>query len=354
MTARNSGRKYYPGMGTGKAEIKWLDNEDLEFGDDADVTITWDGSALNILPLVDDTGAINVGNGTLDIDFKVFLGTATEFLLADVGNSRVEVAKVPIKFTGTLNGKGLDFDDITLAAGSSNNILSYGDATAEEVTITDYFFPVRLNLESIANPGAERLASLMFLRFGVTTADQANLDVQGVGLTVTAAFNVGYLHGYECALTLTDDLTVSMSIHAAKFGIDRTTAKTITGSIGESLSAVLAQISGNGINAGFGSDGGEQGAVLECKVLSSADVTSMIWLNLLNGTTAAHAIAVGNGGSGNITNLFWFVNADPGNCVTVGAVSDGSQDSDGLIRILVGSTAYYIPFFGAGKVTGEW
>lgn len=264
------------------------------------------------------------------------------------------LSKQAMKWEGLLPGKGLDFNDAILAAGSSNNILSMGDATAKEVTITDYFFPIRLNLESIANPAAERLASLMFLRFAVTTADQANLDVQGIGLTIASAFNVGYLHGYECALLLTDDLTVAMSIHAAKFGIDRTTGKTITGSGGESLSTVLAQISGNGINAGFGSDGGEQGAVIEAKLLSAADVTSMIWLNLLNGTTATHAIAVGNGGSGNITNLFWFVNADQGNCVDLSAYNDPAQQSDGLIRILVGSTEYFIPFYGTGKVTGEW
>jgi hypothetical protein len=344
-------------MGTGPAEVRWLDDEDMEFGDLPDVTLKWNStdSVLEFLPAVDDQGAINIGNGTLDIDFKVFLRTTADYVLFDVSESRVEMAQVPIKWTGTLNGKGLDFDDITLTAGSSNNILSFGDAVAEEVTITDYFFPIRLNLESIANPGAERLASLMFLRFAITTVDQANLDVQGIGLTVAAAFDVGYLHGYECALLLTDDLAVSMSIHAAKFGIDRTTAKTITGNIGESLSAVLAQISGNGINAGFGSDGGEQGAVLECKTLSQADVTSMIWLNLLNGTSAAHAIVVGNGGSGNITNLFWFANADQGNCVDLSAAVDtDDQESDGAIRILVGATEYFIPFFGAGKVTGSW
>jgi hypothetical protein len=145
-----------------------------------------------------------------------------------------------------------------------------------------------------------------------------------------------------------------MSIHAGKFTVTRTTAKTVTGTAGESLAAILAMISGNGISSGFGSDGGEQGAVLECKTRDAADVTSMIWLNLLNGTTAVHAITVGNGGSGNITNFAWFVNADQGNCVDLSAYNDPAQQSDGLIRIVVGSTTYFIPFYGVGKVTGEW
>lgn len=288
-------------------------------------------------------------------DFKWIGSGSTKYLEIDATNDRVNMALMGFRWTNAaFTGKCLDFTVVNLAAGSTNNIFSFGDSTTKEVTITDYWLPFRMNISSIANPSGERLASLMFLRFAVTTADQANLDIQGIGLTTEIAKNVGYVHGFESAMLLTDDLTVSMSLHAAKFGIDRTTGKTITGTTGETLSAVLAQISGNGVNASFGSDGGEQGAVIEAKLLSSSDVTSMIWLNLLNGTTATNAITIGNGASGDVTNLFWFVNANPGNCVTVGAYNDAAQNSDGLIRIVVGSTEYFIPFYGTGKVTGEW
>jgi len=288
---------------------------------------------------------------------STFYGSAasTNFMFWDSSNNRMDMAKCGLRWTtASYTGKCLDFDDSNMAAGSTNNIFSFGDSTTKEVTITDYWLSFRMNITSIANPSAEKLAALMFLKFYTTTAHQANLDIQGIGVTLGMGKNVGYAHGMEVAMLLTESLTVSMSLHAAKFGIDRTTGKTITGTVGETLSAVLAQISGNGVSASFGSDGAEQGAVLECKTLSAADVTSMIWLNLLNGTTATNAITVGNGGSGNITNLFWFVNADAGNCVTVGAYNANDQNSDGLIRILVGSTAYYLPFYGAAKVTGEW
>ncbi len=85
-------RKYYPGMGTGKAEVKWLDDEDLEFGDDADITIAWDGDSLNILPLVNDTGRVEFGNGTLDMDVIFFLGDTLNSLLLDVGNQVVIIS----------------------------------------------------------------------------------------------------------------------------------------------------------------------------------------------------------------------------------------------------------------------
>ncbi len=49
----------------------------------------WDGTNMVILPAVNDTGSVSIGNGTLDMDFKVFLGSAAKYVLFDVGNSRV-------------------------------------------------------------------------------------------------------------------------------------------------------------------------------------------------------------------------------------------------------------------------
>ena len=48
--------------------------------------------AIQLRPVINDTGALNVGDGTHDMDVKVFLGSATEYVLFDVGNSRLEVA----------------------------------------------------------------------------------------------------------------------------------------------------------------------------------------------------------------------------------------------------------------------
>lgn len=52
------------------------DTDFLEFGDavGGDFAINFDGSNLEILPKVDDTGAFHIGDGTFDCDFKVFMG----------------------------------------------------------------------------------------------------------------------------------------------------------------------------------------------------------------------------------------------------------------------------------------
>ncbi len=50
------------------------------------------GDVLKIRPGVDDTGSINIGDGTNDLDVKVFLGTTGEYVLFDVGNSRLDIA----------------------------------------------------------------------------------------------------------------------------------------------------------------------------------------------------------------------------------------------------------------------
>ncbi len=116
MAERTSARKYYPGMGSSeRAEVHWLDNEDLEFGDDADVTFAWDGTSLNILPVLDDTGQVRIGNGTLDIDFRVTLGGAAAYVQFDVGNVRV------------------DFEGVDLRI-NDNDILQFGDDADVSIT----------------------------------------------------------------------------------------------------------------------------------------------------------------------------------------------------------------------------
>jgi hypothetical protein len=87
-----------------------MDADILEFGDDADVAITWDGGSLNIVPLTPDTGVIEIGNGTNDIDLQIFLGTAGEFALFDVGNSRLTLNAIDFMAIATAAGNYLEYD----------------------------------------------------------------------------------------------------------------------------------------------------------------------------------------------------------------------------------------------------
>ncbi len=134
-------RKYYPGMGTGPAEVKWLDNEDLEFGDDADVTMSWDGTRLAILPVTDDVGSVRIGNGTLDMDFQVMMGTATASVLFDNSVARVIFEQADLRIMDTDILEFGDDADVTLTwDGNSLNILplvndtgriEFGDGAAD-------------------------------------------------------------------------------------------------------------------------------------------------------------------------------------------------------------------------------
>ncbi len=67
------------------------------------------GDQLYLLPKGDDQGAIHIGDGTKDMDVKVFLGSTTEFVLLDVGNSRIDVGA---------DGKGCDIRMFGATSGS--------------------------------------------------------------------------------------------------------------------------------------------------------------------------------------------------------------------------------------------
>lgn len=69
------------------------------------------GQKLSILPSVDDGCTFNIGDGTQDIDVKLFAGLSAFNMLFDVGNSRVEVGT-------TAAGEGMDVRMFGETAGS--------------------------------------------------------------------------------------------------------------------------------------------------------------------------------------------------------------------------------------------
>lgn len=244
--------------------------------------------------------------------------------------------------------KVLDFDDVELAAGSTNNIISFGDSTAKEVSITDYFFPVRMNVSSIANPGSARLAALQFLKFSITTEDQPNLDVQGVAITGVIAKNLGYMHLVERRLEVTDDVTVTGECIVGKFEMNLTAQKTLTA---HTTAVVAAEVSGAGSAVG---SGGPKLSCFQAYVNAVSTVESAFDIVNVTGCTITNALKIG--AAGGVTNVLNFGHVTTGaQGAKVGAAcnSDG-VNSDGAIRILAGGTAYYIPFYNANNTSGSW
>jgi len=70
----------------------WLiDVQKLYFGDSKDVSMAWDSDSLNILPATDDTGTIEIGNGTLSIDVQIFGSAAANYILWDNSANQLSI-----------------------------------------------------------------------------------------------------------------------------------------------------------------------------------------------------------------------------------------------------------------------
>ena len=96
------------------------------------------GNVLKVRPNTDDVGAINIGDGTYDIDVKIFLGSTTEYIEFDVGNSRLNV-EVPVVF-GSNGGPKYRVQnktaDYTVTEADFGSIFTNrGDADAIEYTL---------------------------------------------------------------------------------------------------------------------------------------------------------------------------------------------------------------------------
>ena len=118
-----------------KADIKLGDNDYMMWGDatGGDVSARWTGSILQFLPATDDTGSLDFGNGTKDIDVKIFLGSASEYVLLDVGNSKMQ-STVPLDIDNAI-----DLDHALSAAGEGINVavtINHATADAEGLDVS--------------------------------------------------------------------------------------------------------------------------------------------------------------------------------------------------------------------------
>jgi hypothetical protein len=80
------------------------------------------GDVLSIRPIANDTGSINIGDGTNDMDVKVFLGSSGDYVLLDVGNARLQLEDVDLLLNDSNVNLG-DNDDLTFGDGSDVQLL---------------------------------------------------------------------------------------------------------------------------------------------------------------------------------------------------------------------------------------
>jgi hypothetical protein len=166
----------------------FADSTALAFGTGDDVTIEWTGSILQISPATDDTGSFNIGDGSADIDVKIFLG-ATGYALFDVGNAQFKLSGVDM----TTNAPVVITDSTATSSTSTGAlIVTGGIATAADITCGDDLF---MSSGGVINFNAGNLTlthssgtltnSGILVNTGAITAS-AGLTATTGGVTVTA------------------------------------------------------------------------------------------------------------------------------------------------------------------------
>jgi len=125
-----------------------MDSIPVQFGDAKDAALTWDGTNLTLKPVTDDTGAFVIGDGTTDMDFKVFMNTSAKYVLFDQSTSLVsfiataltlgaDTAGTDFKLFGTTTGNYLLWDasedDLTLV-GTATQLAIAGTTDSTSAT----------------------------------------------------------------------------------------------------------------------------------------------------------------------------------------------------------------------------
>jgi len=185
-------------------DLKLGDNDQLIFGDGADIVINYTGSLFLLVPATDDTGAINIGNGTTDIDLKIFLGSTSEYVDFNVGDSKVTfagAASTIISITSTLTGSTADnaveidvTDEMTISGGMNRALyINYSctgaqsgtaqlNAIAIDMDISDDivdWMPLTIYTGTVADKNIENFfgISMYFEDFGDDVANFCALDI---------------------------------------------------------------------------------------------------------------------------------------------------------------------------------
>ena len=79
------------------------------------------GEVLEVLPSVDNQGTVAIGDGTTDVDFKVFLGASSDYALFDLSAGKLEMTSAEIDLNG--NELILDADaDTSITADTDDEI----------------------------------------------------------------------------------------------------------------------------------------------------------------------------------------------------------------------------------------
>ena len=143
----------------------------------------WSSGSLIFYPATDDTGTINFGDGTTDCDVKIFLGSTSEYVDFNVGDSAMKVtAALTLSGATTISG----------AATLSGTVSLTGVTTISAATTIS-----TATATTISNYGAA-----IFAFTSATTIISDSTDGTGTAsgyVTVKIDGNVRYVYTYDAA-----------------------------------------------------------------------------------------------------------------------------------------------------------
>jgi len=148
-----------------------LDDEMLYFGDDRDVSVEWDGTNLEILPLTDDTGSILIGNATHHVNSVQIFGIGVaSYWLYDTDIARMSLVNTTLgndariaSYHGTMAtptlGDGVGMVEIDLTVTGEATVCSVASSTWVNVVGTAKLDASNVNVCSPRNDGVYAPAS---------------------------------------------------------------------------------------------------------------------------------------------------------------------------------------------------
>jgi len=303
------------------------DSEFIKFGDAPDITLAFDGTQLEFLPATDDTGALNIGDGTTDMDFKVFLGSTSNYALFDVGNVLLNITRSEASQTTERNSISLaETQDSTFLTGSN---VTYsggrGSATLKiDSTVTMAAGGFHNFYSSIATSGA------------FTSDGNGIVGIKQV-VTNTAALTDGEMYGAQI-IAKHNHATNSMLAAASLIGLEAWVYNSAAG-------CAVTQI---GVNCGWHNEatGGTYGAGSVIRGIQifcdnnagGNDPVESTGLAIWNQAgTIVNAINVVESGSG-FTNFATIT--DGGVCAMSTQTNGGTQS--GWIKVVIGTATRYV------------
>jgi len=244
-------------------------------------------------------------------------------------------------------GLGLSFSAAPVAYGGAQSFIEIGGDTDSplELAIDDYWFAIRSSIENANNPATQKMFAFARFWYQQSTEHQANLDVCGLQSVLNISKNTGWCKNIDAYTDIKN--AVSMKGGASI------------------LAVVNAQLMNTGIatcNAGavgfFGVNGaaapaaGGRDAVLFAMIYNTASMTAGLRIDTDDSGSLTDLISIPGGGA--ITNVLNFAETDGSTGAKTGATIANDKAADGCLKIKVGSTVYYIPYFVADDVSGSW